>query len=97
MKGRAVKLMATVPYCEKDPVPYVAKVLRRHKPGAVVLTVYVRARTRARGGCLGYDIGVFKWVRFASDPLKLHIYDGSTKPPTLRHLGPGLGPPGATP
>ena len=88
-RGEAsIQIGAFVPYCEgTEPTPRIEKVAQRRRPGGVILTMYVRFPSRKGGNCVGYDLGVTRWVRVGKQAMRSSIYDGSMSPPALRVRG----------
>jgi hypothetical protein len=83
---RSVQIGAFVPYCEyTKPEPRIERVVKRRRPGRVVLTMLVRFPPKKTGsdagGCLGVQISAARWVKLDRNPLDLKLFDGSTSPP----------------
>lgn len=84
----SIKIGAFVPYCENvTPSPRIERVVRRRSPNRVILTMYVRFPVGQRKGCIGYGLGLTRWISLGRQASRLSIYDGSTPPPALRIRG----------
>lgn len=86
VRGKHIQIGAFVPWCGgANPKPYITRVVRRHSPGRVVVTMFV-FYPHVRGACVGEGISVARWVDLGGDPRKLVVYDGATTPPERRDL-----------
>lgn len=85
---RSIQIGAFVPYCESiKPSPRIERVTQRRRSNRITLTMYIRFPPRKGKSCIGYDLGVTRWVKLAGSVSGVSIYDGSTSPPALRVRG----------
>jgi hypothetical protein len=82
----SIQLGAFVPYCEGNKSkPKIVKVEKKGRLWRKILTLVVRFPKGSSGNCVGYGLGLTRWVRLGSDWREYSIFDGSTSPPSLRH------------
>jgi hypothetical protein len=81
----SIQLGAFVPFCEgKKPKPQIARIEKKDRGGRTVLTLLVRFPKGVGKNCVGYGLGLTRWVKLGSDWRESSIFDGSTSPPSLR-------------
>jgi hypothetical protein len=81
----SIQLGAFVPYCEgKKPKPRIARIEKKDRSGRTVLTLFVRFPKGVGKNCVGYGLGLTRWVKLGGDWRGSSIFDGSTSPPSLR-------------
>ena len=84
----SIQLGAFVPYCEGvKPKPRVASVDQTRNRRRIVLTLQVRFPRGKSSSCVGYGLGLSRWVKLGKNWRGRSIYDGSTSPPALRVRG----------
>jgi hypothetical protein len=88
-RRRSLRLGVEVPYCGyREPEPFIERVERRLGRDGLVFTVFVRfgPEDREPGGCVGEALILGKWVRVGQTAKSKPLFDGSTSPPSRRHL-----------
>ncbi len=81
----SIQIGAFVPYCEEvKPKPRVVSIGQTRNRRSIVLTLRVRFPRRKSSSCVGYGLGLSRWVELGRKWRGRSIYDGSTSPPALR-------------
>lgn len=87
LQGPHIMLGTTLPYCGySERPPSIHRIGRRDVADGIVLTMFVRFPEVRASGCVGIDLGLSRWVTVDGQANRLHVYDGSTSPPTRRTL-----------
>lgn len=83
-EGRRLLIGTMVPYCGySEPMPSIQRVERRRIADGVVLRILVRFPVVKAAGCVGFELGLLRWVE-VGDLEGLRVFDGSTAPPRRR-------------
>jgi hypothetical protein len=90
IRAERVRIGALVPYCEDGRKrPEIDRIEKRRRESRLVLTMFVRffnRSTSGSGGCMFLQVGIARWVRVGAPVGEIDFYDGSTSPPSRRHM-----------